>query len=61
MQHETVQKNTETYGPAVARAVRVSAKATDAFPHLRVYQGSEGEIIEQVCEVLPNVGVSVFP
>lgn len=29
-------------------------------PHLRVYQGSEGEVIEQVCEVFPNVGVAVF-
>lgn len=29
--------------------------------HLRVYQGCEGEIIEQVCEVLPNIGVTIFP
>lgn len=29
--------------------------------YLRVYQGSEGQVIEQVCEVLPNIGVTIFP
>lgn len=38
----------------------VSVKG-DVYPHLRVYQGCEGEVIEQVCEVLPNVGVTIFP
>ena len=29
--------------------------------HLVIYQGSEGQIVKQVCEVLPNIGVSIFP
>lgn len=31
------------------------------YSYLRVYQGSEGQVIEQVCEVLPNIGVTIFP
>lgn len=32
-----------------------------ARPHLGVHQRGEGEVVEQVCEVLPHVGVAVFP
>lgn len=39
----------------------ISVKTTHVNSHLRVYQGSEGEVIEQVCEELPNVGVTIFP
>ena len=29
--------------------------------HLVIYQCSEGQIVKQICEVLPNIGISIFP
>ena len=33
----------------------------ELVPHLVVYQGGEGQVVEQVGEVLPHVGVAVLP
>ena len=30
-------------------------------PYLIIYQCGEGQIVKQICEVLPNIGISVFP
>ena len=30
-------------------------------PHLVIYQRSEGQVVKQICEVLPHVGVPIFP
>ena len=29
--------------------------------HLAIHQRGEGQVVEQVCEVLPDVGVPVLP
>ena len=29
--------------------------------HLSVYQGSERQVVKQICEVLPNIGVAILP
>ncbi len=33
----------------------------DTHSHLVIYQRSKGQIVKQICEVLPNIGISVFP
>lgn len=30
-------------------------------PHLVIDKCSEGQIVKQICEVLPNIGISIFP
>lgn len=30
-------------------------------PYLVIYQCGEGQIVKEICEVLPNIGISVFP
>lgn len=29
--------------------------------HLSIYQGSQGEIVKEICEVFPYVGVAILP
>jgi len=29
--------------------------------HLSVYQGSERQVVKQICEVLPDVGIAILP
>ena len=33
----------------------------ELVPHLVVHQGGEGQVVEQVGEVLPHVGIAVLP
>lgn len=49
------------------RSLRCANAATSATlhlyrqPHLVIHQRGEGQIVKQICEVLPNVGISIFP
>lgn len=45
----------------IVKGIDAWGKATMQAKDLVVDQGSEGKVIEQVCEIFPYVGVAIFP
>ena len=48
-------------GSDMVKGVNAGTESAVQAEDLSVHQGREGQVVEQVCEVLPNVGVPVLP
>lgn len=48
-------------GPDVVQSVNAGGEAAVQTEDLAVHQRREGQVVKQVSEVFPHVGVSVFP